>query len=275
MTLLDNTNTKIVVSRFREDYSFLNKLDFPIIIYEKENFNSKYNVEKNKGNEASAYLKYIVDHYNSLDEYTIFIHCHDFSWHHNGSIINLINSYINLEHTFTNLNNQILGDMEDLDRSNSDIGIFFRKYIRPATGPYVLYPNFTKGALGSAQFIVHKDNILRHSILFYQQIYNWLLDTDIDSRWSSRFLEWTWDLFWNKALKNIPINRYLNEEITNIHIANSYDVIEDTVYHKKDEILRSLEQHNYYYHNDDDILLSINDRTQYVCRNQYIYNKFI
>lgn len=275
MSTMNTTNTKIVVSRSNEDSYFLKKTDFQYIIYDKENLNSKYNIEKNKGNEASAYLKYIIDHYYHLDDYTIFIHCHDFSWHHDGSILELIHKNQNISHTFTNLNNCILGDMEDLDKSNGEIGVFFRKYIRPATGPYAIYPNFTSGVLGCAQFIVNKKNILMHSQLFYQQIYDWLLNTDIENRWSSRFLEWTWDLFWNKALNNIPIKKYLNENILDIHLMNHDHKDPAFVNDKKSEILKSLAKHDYYYVNNDELLLIIDHKTKYLCKNQFIYNKFL
>lgn len=243
---MNHNNTIIVVSRFNENAKFSRKTNFKVIIYDKENPLNKYNIEKNKGNEASVYLKYIIDHYDNLCEYTIFIHCHEFSYHHNGSIINIINDNKNIHHTFTNLNNYILGDMENLDNSVSDIGIYFRTFIRPSVGPYILYPNFTKGVLGCAQFIVHKNNILNHSKLFYQKLFDWLMETSISNYWSGRFLEWTWDLFWNKCLQNIPIRKYLDENILDVHIGS----VEENLA-KKNEILQSLCENDYYYVSDE------------------------
>lgn len=260
-------NTIIVVSRFNEDTEFLKKIDFKTLVYDKENPLSKYNVEKNKGNEASAYLKYIIEHYDDLSEYTIFLHCHDFSWHHEGSIIDIINNNTNIHHTYTNLNNYTLGNMEDLDKSNNDIGLYFRTCIRPAVGSYILYPNFTKGVLGCSQFIVHKNNILNHSKLFYQKIYDWLMETHIENYWNGRFLEWTWDLFWNKCLQNIPIRKYLNENILDVNIGGEENL------EKKNMILQCLNENNYYYVNDE--IKIITNYNVYTCKNQYIYNKFI
>jgi len=259
---MNGNNTIIVVSRFNEKADFLKKINFKKIIYDKENPLNKYNVEKNKGNEASAYLKYIIEHYDHLSEYTIFLHCHEFSWHHHGSIIDIIHNNKNIHHEFTNLNNYVLGDMENLDDSMNDIGIYFREYIRPSVGPYSLYPNFTKGVLGCAQFIVHKNNILNHSKLFYQKIYDWLMETPISNYWNGRFLEWTWDLFWNKCLQNIPIRKYLNEDILDVDVENL-----------KSEIIHSLYEKNYYYV-DKEIKIITNLNT-YTCKNQYIYNKFL
>lgn len=260
-------NTTLVVSRFNENVNFLKNVKFKLIIYEKEKPNYKYNIEKNKGNEASVYLKYIIDHYDNLDEYTIFIHCHEFSWHHKGSIVDLIYQQINTHHTFTNLNNFFLKTVENTDVSISEFGKFVRAFIRPAVGPYVLYHNFHQGVLGSAQFIVNKKNILHHSKLFYQRIYYWLMVTPIHNFWNGRFLEWTWDLFWNKCLQNIPIRKYLNEYIVNVQIG------ENLIEYKKNEIIQSLYQKHYYYVEDE--LKIITNQNEYICKKQYIYDKYI
>lgn len=258
---MNSTNTVVVVSRFNENADFLKKLTFKTLLYDKENPSNRYNVEKNKGNEASAYLKYIIDHYENLSDYTIFIHCHEFSWHHDGSIIDIINNNQNVNHTYTNLNNYILGDMGNLDESQSDIGDYFRKYIRPAVGSNLMYPNFTKGVKGCAQFIVHKNNILNHSKLFYKNIYDWLMNTHVENYWNGRFLEWTWDLFWNKCLENIPIRTYLGERILDIES------------NEKEKMLQFLNENNYC-RVDGEIKIITNHRV-YNCKNQFIYNKFI
>ena len=109
---MNKNNTKIVVCRYNECIKFLNKFDIPFILYEKEldkkdkelykkdkelykkdkelckkkNINIIKDKLKNKGHESVVYLKYIIDNYDSLDEYTILIHCHEYSWHHKGSI---------------------------------------------------------------------------------------------------------------------------------------------------------------------------------------------
>lgn len=268
---MNESNTTIVVARFNENTDFLKNTQFKTIIYEKDNPASKYNVEKNKGHEATAYLKYILEHYDQLDDYTIFLHCHEFSWHHIGSIIDRINENKNIHHTFTNLNSFILGDMEDLDVANTDIGLYYRSYISPAVGPNKLYPNFTKGNLGCAQFIVHKNNILNHSKLFYHNIYCWLMNTNVPNYWTSRFLEWTWDLFWNKCLQNVAIRKYLNETIMEIQLKDENNAEQNAI--KKTEILDLLQTHGYYYVANE--LTIITNCATYVCQNNYIYNKFV
>jgi hypothetical protein len=46
----------------------------------------------NKGHEAMMYLSYIIANYESLPDYTIFIHGHRQSWHQEGDMVHLISN---------------------------------------------------------------------------------------------------------------------------------------------------------------------------------------
>jgi hypothetical protein len=300
------TNNNIVIARYNEDTSFIKKLDpFNIFLYEKEKPEAKYNIPKNKGNEASAYLKYIIDNYNRLTTYTIFIHCHEFSWHHRGSIVKLINSNLGKKHTLTNLNGYILdGTTEEfidlclgiVEPNSENISIpnktnniyndfidFYTKLIVPATGNYIINPYFSKGVKGCAQFIVHRDVILSHSVDFYKNIYDWLLNTTSNNWWNGRYLEWTWDLFWNKYKQNMAIVKYKNEYIEDIeNIENIQTIYPDYTNKKilsKEELITQLEDKNYFYIDENSIKLSINndknEKRTCIVKNKYIYNKYL
>ena len=54
----------IVVSRFNKNIDWIYKIkDENILVYDKQNDQNIYNIPVNKGNEASVYLKYIIDFY--------------------------------------------------------------------------------------------------------------------------------------------------------------------------------------------------------------------
>ena len=61
-----------VVSRYNKNVDWVYKLKNinNFYIYEKEKPKNKYNIPVNKGNEASVYLKYIIDHYDNLGDFT-------------------------------------------------------------------------------------------------------------------------------------------------------------------------------------------------------------
>ena len=67
--------TDCVVSRYKKNVDWAQRLNVRrCYIYDKETPENPYNIPVNKGNEASVYLKHIVDHYDCLSEFTFFTH---------------------------------------------------------------------------------------------------------------------------------------------------------------------------------------------------------
>ena len=81
-------NINCVVSRYKKNTDWVYNLQRinKFYIYDKETPENEYNIPVNKGNEASVYLKYIVDNYDNLPDFTLFIHDDERSWHHTGSV---------------------------------------------------------------------------------------------------------------------------------------------------------------------------------------------
>jgi hypothetical protein len=218
----------VVCARYKRNVDFLSKLKevtpVDIIIYDKENPKNPHNVPFNKGNEASSYLKYIIDYYDQLPEYTFFIQDEEFAWHHSGSIVDKFREAID-SIGFTdfvsvqegskseisgasNENNQKYYNINDLAHWNKPNLIpphlykillqwysdFVEEYI-----PLSKVPN-NKDLIydhrGAAQFLVHRDLIRGLPKVFYERLYNWIITTDLENYVSGRLLEWTWHVFW-------------------------------------------------------------------------------
>ena len=75
-------------------------------IYDKETPENEYNIPVNKGNEASVYLKYIVDNYDNLADFTFFTHDEEFAWHHSGSIIDRFDEAVMSNKLYYNINDK-------------------------------------------------------------------------------------------------------------------------------------------------------------------------
>jgi hypothetical protein len=124
--------------------------------------NATYTIP-NTGLEASAYLKFILERYETLPEYTAFIHGHETAYHQQGDrhVLDMIRTS-NLQRGFIQLNNAwrccfknvVFGQWkDDVDK--------------------VLEAEFPDMFITCccAQFIVSKENILRRSKEYYERVY--------------------------------------------------------------------------------------------------------
>ena len=195
----------VVVSRYNKNVDFVNRINngnnINILIYDKENPSNPLNIPVNKGNEASVYLKYIIDNYDELTDYTFFIHDEEYAWHHTGSIIDKFNEAVISNEKYYNINDKCHWNRRNLIDNNTYqellkwYNMFIEKYI-----PISKVPNnsdFIYNYLGSAQFLVHKDLIRNLPKEFYKNIYDWIITTNLPNSVSGRYLEWTWHIFWN------------------------------------------------------------------------------
>jgi hypothetical protein len=189
-----------VVSRYKKNVDWVYNLKdiTKFCIYDKENPESEYNIPVNKGNEASVYLKYIIDHYDNLPEFTFFIHDDEYAWHHSGSIVDQFNEAVSSNKLYYNINDKcVLGSIIPNEWYHSILiwyNIYIEKYI-----PINSLPNkdWTQHHRGSAQFLVHKSLITKLPLEFYKDLYQWIITTAMPSSISGRFLEWTWHIFWD------------------------------------------------------------------------------
>ena len=194
------SHTNIVIANYNKDTTFILKLREPtyVIVYEKEKPDAKYNIPVNKGNEASAYLKYILDFYDDMTEYTYFIHDEEYAWHHTGSVIDKFYEARASNKLYYNINDKcVLGSIVT-NEWYYKILLWYNKYINKYI-PLSALPNkdWTDGHRGSAQFLVHRDIIRKLPKQFYQDLYDWIITTNLTSNESGRYLEWTWHLLWD------------------------------------------------------------------------------
>jgi hypothetical protein len=202
---MTETITNIVVSRYNKNVDFVYKINnnknVNVMIYDKENPNNPYNIPVNKGNEASVYLKYIIDYYDNLSDYTFFIHDDEYAWHHTGSIIDKYNEAVKSNKKFYNINDKChYNKRNSISKDKYTLLLkWYNNYIEEYI-PINKVPNyndFIYNYYGSAQFLVHKDLIKNLPKEFYIKIYEWIITTDMPNWLSGRFLEWTWHIFWD------------------------------------------------------------------------------
>ena len=189
-------NKDIVVARYNEDISWLSNINtiYNKVIYNKGENNLEYASIplKNWGGDAHTYIHHIVNNYDNLADYTVFIQGHPFD--HSVNAIELINNHTNEDFMY----------LADYICTESIVGWYEHLIMRrPPEYPVLLLQEAGQYILGNEcpsmvtfgagqQFIVSKDIIQRRNKEFYLKI---LMRFDIDF-----LLPWHIERLWNSIL---------------------------------------------------------------------------
>lgn len=172
-------------------------------------------VTKNKGNEGSAYLSYIISHYHALPDVMVFLHARRYQWHNDDPMydhIPLLNRLRTSHVTrmgYTNLRcawepgcpNEIAPDPEFED------GVFGIRaaYARTFTELFPGEPIPEKVAHQCcAQFALSRDKILEKPVRYYEKIRQWLWETDLHPGRSGRIMEYMWHIIFSMSPVHCP-----------------------------------------------------------------------
>jgi hypothetical protein len=187
---------KLVVAHFCENLDWIQRVRGydQICVVSKTDPNAFIFQGKNLGFEASAFFEYIVNEYDTLSDYTVFVHGHETSWHHVGKMDELANvvaaEILREKRLYRNINGgpkitvytpptEILESFNETLR-NHDLELYgSRTIIRPC-----------------AMFYVHRCLIKRNS----KSTYSKLLDTSVNSHkeGSSKKLAMVFEYLWFK-----------------------------------------------------------------------------
>lgn len=183
-------NVRIVSSHYKEDLSWINLVKYPVDIYSKT-IKTKNFISFNKAQEVPAYLKYIIDNYNNLPEYSIFVHGHLNSLHQRSNIIETINT-IELKDKIINLNRpDWIVDLKSGDDFHDRKFSWIEDNWLDLTKNKIPIPNRLKFP-ACAQFAIHKSCIERLPLEFWQNLFNWCEKTELENYISSRIFEYIW-----------------------------------------------------------------------------------
>lgn len=168
-------------------------------------------VPVNKGNEAMRYLSFIIDHYDSLPDITVFRHGHNESWDQRSDAASEIN-YLNLttvrRRGYQNFrcDSNIMGCDHHIhlgaiqrENENHHRSLFARMQREVLEGVYEVWDSWIGGRMPEditaaccAQFAVMKENVHRRTREKYLEYRQWLIDTPLDDDMSGRVLERLW-----------------------------------------------------------------------------------
>ena len=83
---MNDTTLQIVVAKYKENTQWTKYTNHNTIIYSKIEGEPNY-VKYGKDSETTSYLRFIIDNYNNLSDWTLFTHGHEYHWHHPLSIL--------------------------------------------------------------------------------------------------------------------------------------------------------------------------------------------
>jgi hypothetical protein len=222
----------VVISHYNEEVVWCFDIPFNYTIFTKGNMNlsnhtNVIKMSKNKGFEATSYLKYIIDNYDSLPEIICFFQAERVSWHGDDLI------YILKRFKW-----DILKDIPFVNVNKRDK--YFRSWILEhpnprAHGPYkrkivhrqeIWDSLFTElgdpppeeewWCYGCAQFIVSRDSILKNSKHFYENIFEYLqydLFNGKGMAWGNKYIAVILEHMWFRMFgPNVAIEKKLSKD---------------------------------------------------------------
>lgn len=205
---MDKDQLVIVSSHYKEDIQWLKATDVPVVVCSKIDESALCRETRNKGREATAYLKFIVQNYDNLPNNVAFIHGHNDAWHQNmkGSLINVISNCAKYkQYGFISVNNNFIDDRNVTDnaimqRLHRDWDVTFRPYLKRDPPEYVYHDC-------CAQFVVSRERILRHPKDAYETWYNYIMNdpNDVSGYDLSVMFEYIWHIIFGEPDVITPV----------------------------------------------------------------------
>lgn len=207
----------IVSAHYKEDLNWLKKSKYPVVICDKPGSDSspftsdkRCSLDMNRGREASSYLKYIIEYYDSLPDRVAFIHGHEEAYHQKypKHILEAIKD-ARKDLDFVSLNNWIQfhtrNDREyiepEVHKDSHERLTFFTDMFKEYDKHWEIIfkpilkiekPEYIR-MNASAQFIVSRRAIYRHSKNVYQKLLDYIMENDdvatfvLEYMWESLF----------------------------------------------------------------------------------------
>jgi hypothetical protein len=202
---MNNSNIKVVVSKYTEDIEWTNKITRPVLIYDKSQNPIEGSISRpNIGREAETLLYYIITNYNSLPDITIFLQGDPRSNPVAYSYEQVIDE-INKPHEYT-LKTILTWE------GNLDIKKYWLKSCSLLHGILFNDSEYVRYSSG-VQYVIPKENILHRPLDFYITLHMLVvkyghqgLQHDLDTL-NKGIDAWTLELMWKKIFDtNIELN---------------------------------------------------------------------
>jgi len=201
---------EICTCHYNEDLTWLENCGYPVNIIHKEGGtpidNPTFTIP-NIGAEASAYLKFIIERYDTLPEHTAFLHGHETAYHQCGDrpMLDMIKTANIEKYDFIHLNNTWL--------YSSAIKQFYTS--KEILESLCIYPPEYFSICPCAQFIVSKDFIKRNSKEYYEFFFKTIITKE-----DATMIEYIWQYIFTGKFSVLPRDDDFNPPIKEIGYAD-------------------------------------------------------
>ncbi|KAJ5469817.1 hypothetical protein N7530_007174 [Penicillium desertorum] len=182
-------------------------------VYMVDDPEASLQVEQNKGKESSAYLQYILDNYDKLPEYMVFLHAHQYSGHvefwEQDNVLTVQRLQLDYLRQVGYLNLRC-----DWDPGCPDEVQPFRQMAGRTTelafaGAWIRIFNNTDvpeivATPCCAQFAVTREQVLQRPRSDYESYHHWLMTTELDDETSGRVFEYIWHIIFGQDPVSCP-----------------------------------------------------------------------
>lgn len=194
-------------------------------IYVADDPQAELTVEVNKGNEAMVYLTYLIENYDRLPQFMVFIHGERFQWQNDSpkrdsvSILHSIrlshlisNGYINLRCTWSTGCPAEMRPKDSLTVQPGEATERQRTEQAWASAYRELFPEHCDvppvvAVSCCAQFAVTREKVYERSKEDYMRYRQWLVDTTYSDYITGRVFEYMWHIIFGMPPRHCPDER--------------------------------------------------------------------
>jgi hypothetical protein len=168
----------VLITHYKTDLDEMSRIKYPCILFKKDT--NKYNAKFNK---ISLFLKYIIDHYEGLPDYIVFINSHNV---HRFEKIDLLVNGITFDQKYKN----IYDEYQDAPPDD-----FSAKTVKKIVAEiqYILQARIQTIDVSkrfSSNFYVHKDNVRFLPKDAYVRLNEYFETTSISPYWTEKLFEY-------------------------------------------------------------------------------------
>jgi hypothetical protein len=211
---------KVVIAHFDKDINWVSEInkdiEFEVYSTSHTNINGITNnkiffISPNKGMDSNMYLKFILNNYDNLPDKILFVHHHFMDWSQDFSLPFIINNLIWEYSDYINVGKRnCYGNIYEMyDKKYLHVKDWF-KFVWPIFDGYLEFPEKNLFYYAGTQFMVNKELILQYPKSFYQNLHNWVIQTDMEDYKVGRIFEYLWHYIFTK---NTIDKKFNNNEI--------------------------------------------------------------